>query len=642
MKTQQQLEEAIVQYNEEYRAGNPSISDAEYDALLEELKTRFPDSELVKKAIIEEAPVDRMEPLPIPMYSLDKKKNIEDIIKWVEECVKYGEKSIVIMPKYDGISLCVDEYSGQAWTRGDGEMGQNSTDYKKLMRCSALNRARFNPKYTFGEAIFGVKRWRKIQEKTEYTTARNAVGGLLNAGAPSDLLRDVDYVRYGTTSDLNKSVQLGYLAEAENLCNGVKFSVMGVNNFTDTSTDSIKAVFEKLFKDWSEDYKIDGLVLEVDSTEVRAAMGRMPNGNPRYSIAYKNPEWDVKAETVVKKIEWKVSKDGKLKPVIQVEPVEINGVTISNVTGYNAKYIIDQHIAEESVIKIVRSGDVIPKHVETVKWNNNTHREMMDDMMICPSCGKSVTWDPNFVELVCYNPDCQQKQISLMVYGFMTLGLEEFGEPTLKKFWEAGYTTMDDVLAMTEEDMQQIPGVGKSLSKTIFTQLENLKTTGVPLAKLMCALNVFGGVIGEKGCQSILDGLEPEDLDALLEEDFYDFDTAEYREKITTIHGVGYESCMAFIQGLKMFKAMGDTGIKVTYIQSEKITPAENQMVVVFSGVRDAELEAKLIAAGHKVATGVSKNTTHLVVKDPNATTAKITKAKELGVKICTKEELEF
>lgn len=91
-----------------------------------------------------------------------------------------------------------------------------------------------------------------------------------------------------------------------------------------------------------------------------------------------------------------------------------------------------------------------------------------------------------------------------------------------------------------------------------------------------------------------------------------------------------------------MFKAMGDTGIKVTYIQSEKITPAENQMVVVFSGVRDAELEAKLIAAGHKVATGVSKNTTHLVVKDPNATTAKITKAKELGVKICTKEELEF
>lgn len=166
MKTQQQLEEAIVQYNEEYRAGNPSISDAEYDALLEELKTRFPDSELVKKAIIEEAPVDRMEPLPIPMYSLDKKKNIEDIIKWVEECVKYGEKSIVIMPKYDGISLCVDEYSGQAWTRGDGEMGQNSTDYKKLMRCSALNRARFNPNIRlekpFLELSVGVKSRRRL------------------------------------------------------------------------------------------------------------------------------------------------------------------------------------------------------------------------------------------------------------------------------------------------------------------------------------------------------------------------------------------------------------------------------------------------------------------------------------------------
>lgn len=639
MKTQKQLEEEILKYNEEYRAGNPSISDYEYDLLLEELKNNYPDSELLNSSILESAPTERMEKLPIPMFSLEKKKTIYDVIKWVEECLKFGEKTIVVMPKYDGISLCVNEYTGEAWTRGDGTTGQKSTEYKKMMRCSGLNRMRFNPKYTFGEAIFGKKRWDKVKEKTEYSNARNAVGGLLNADNPSYLLCDVDYVRYGTDSELNKSAQLGFLAEAENICNGVKFSTMDVMNFNIDSASSLKKLFDKMFEEWSKDYKIDGLVFEVDSSDVRNAMGRMPNGNPRYSIAYKNPEWDVKVETVVNSIEWKVSKDGKIKPVIQVNPVDINGVTISNVTGYNAKYVIDQHIAEGSVIKIVRSGDVIPKHVETVRWDNNVCREMIDDMMICPSCGSPVSWDDNFVELICYNQDCKQRQISLMVYGFSSFGLEEFGEPTVKKIWDAGYKTIKDVLNIKLEDLKNIQGIGESLSNTIFSQIENLKNNGVSLAKLMSSLNVFNGVIGEKICQSILDGLQKEDLDEILKEDFYGFDTPEIRNKITSISGIGYEYCMAFINGIKIYKSLDFKEVKVNKIQNSEIVPAENQMVVVFSGVRDKELEAKLISSGHKVATTVSKNTTHLIVKDPNATTSKIVKAKELGVKICKKEE---
>jgi len=164
-----------------------------------------------------------------------------------------------------------------------------------------------------------------------------------------------------------------------------------------------EATLNKIYSEWSVDYQIDGLVIDIDNAQKRKELGREENMNPAYARAYKNPEWSGSAEVKVKRINWQVSKQGKLKPVIQVEPTEVDGVVISNVTGINAAYVFDNNIAEDSVIKIIRSGMVIPKHIETVSFEGYECKLLQDEMATCPCCDSQTKWDETMTELICSN-----------------------------------------------------------------------------------------------------------------------------------------------------------------------------------------------------------------------------------------------
>ena len=130
MKTftkQEMLEMDIVEANKMYREGNPCISDSKYDSLIDELKANYPNSPILKKAILEEAPKTRKRKLPILMASLEKVKSIEEINDWIKSIE--GEDLIyIITPKYDGCSIFRDEVSNLGITRGDGEYGQDVTN----------------------------------------------------------------------------------------------------------------------------------------------------------------------------------------------------------------------------------------------------------------------------------------------------------------------------------------------------------------------------------------------------------------------------------------------------------------------------------------------------------------------------------
>ena len=102
------LRAELVALNKAYREGNPQISDVDYDHMVETLRVNSPEDEFFKKGIVEEA-TDRMEPLPVPMYSLEKIKTIKDFRKWLQKMFAAGCKEIVATPKFDGISLVVDE-----------------------------------------------------------------------------------------------------------------------------------------------------------------------------------------------------------------------------------------------------------------------------------------------------------------------------------------------------------------------------------------------------------------------------------------------------------------------------------------------------------------------------------------------------
>lgn len=131
LKKINELRGKLKELNKAYREGNPQVSDSEYDSMEESLRKLSPDDEFFKKGVAEEA-TDRMEKLPMPMFSLEKVKVVKDLRKWLEKMMSNGCKEIIITPKFDGISLLVSREGG-VWTRGDGYEGQRSDIHFKKM-----------------------------------------------------------------------------------------------------------------------------------------------------------------------------------------------------------------------------------------------------------------------------------------------------------------------------------------------------------------------------------------------------------------------------------------------------------------------------------------------------------------------------
>ena len=631
---QKELEEKIVEANRLYREGNPIMSDKEYDSMKESLEKYFPDSDILKKSIVEESVKgDRMEKLPYPMFSLEKVKTVDEIVRWIKDVWELSSNDrVVITPKYDGISLLVDETTNDCWTRGDGTEGQNSRDhYRYVNHGNPMNKKGC---FTFGEAIIPIGMFLKNVKPLGYKSARNAVAGAFNADDfNTQVLGNTAYIRYGIMdSDRDKSMQLAELYNGYDPYS-TQYWVTSAGVFDDekTALTYLNDLFESI-----KNFKCDGLVIEVDNKTKREELGRLPNRNPRYAIAYKNPDWQERYTTKVKKIEWSVSKDGKAKPVIVFDPVEFDGATVSRCTGYNAKYITDNHISPNAYIVVSRSGDVIPKHLETVSYSVELFREMCDGMMICPSCGEPLRWDVNLTDLVCVNPNCDEKAVKQLVYFFATLGTEEMQEATVRKLYKGGLLSVENIVNATEKELEKIEGIGKSLSKKLRKQFDSYVDDGVPFARILTAYNVFGGVIGEKTCQMIFNSLSKDQID-------YMFENGEVPLKdLLSIDGIAETTAKAFNDGLKLFFYLcSGTPVSISFIQEETVEN-DNPESVCFTGFRNKQWEERLVKEGHKVVSGVSKNTTILVTKDKESSSSKVKKAKDLNIPILTPEEFEI
>lgn len=607
-----ELENKIVEANTSYCLGKPTMTDQEWENVMGELKKVQPDSELLKKgALAVNMSGDRMANLPLPMYSLEKVKSIEELNDWAEQ-FSIGTKFCVSF-KYDGISLLTS--NTRVWTRGDGEQGQKSMDRFIYMNDRSTPDCEI---YMWGEAIMPKKKFEKYLESGEYKTARNLVAGQFNAdNFNNEIMKDIDFVAYGTDSYQSKEEFF------TNQC--VPHSILHKMDCPLVNTEDGVEELHTMFRLGLKEYVIDGLVIEVDSKAVCDKLGRLPNGNPKYSVALKLPEWFETQQTNVKEVEWNVSKDGKLKPVAIIDPVELGGVTINRATCYNAAFIFDNNIAKSSKIELVRSGDVIPKILRTIDYKKEEVDSLSDNMVECPECGGVTKWDTNMVEIVCTNNDCRGKRIREMVYFLETMGVEEMGEPTIKKLYDSGISDIAKLFNAELNDFTSVEGIGAITYLEFSKQKSKLFSTPVPVARFMTALNVFGGILAEKSAQLIIDelGWGNQTMDNMIE-----------------IKGVGTETARAYDRGFDYFLHLTTDRYSELYkalnLTYEKPKVKQTGKSVCFSGVRDKALEEELSAMGHKIASGVSKALNLLVVADVNGTSSKITKAKSLGIQVIT------
>lgn len=604
----EQLKEKIRVANEAYRVGEPIMSDKEYDILIEELAEMSPDDELLSVVGHEILDEGRKTKLPIPMASMNKIKSLEEIKDWQRLKLIPNAVEIICTPKYDGLSLCVDEVIGEAITRGDGVYGQRSTEHYRFIKNHLDINNIFS--HSYGEVIMP-KQVFLDKYAEDFANPRNLVAGLINSKNVSESLRDCNYIKYGAiTSMRNQFTTKKELLDALNERQETKvpYHVCGILDLTEELLIS-------LFKEWSEDYEIDGIILEVNNLATQNSLGReTSSGNPVWARAFKHPSFEQSAETEVIGITWNISKQGLLKPVLHINPVKLDGVTVSNVTGNNARFVKDMGIGVGAKVVVKRSGMVIPLIVdvlETIEFVEPTIE------------GVEIAWNEAGIELITLTETDDQKLKKNIAF-FEILEADNVGEGVITQLWEAGFKTIDQILNLTTNDLESIDRFGKRKAKIVYDSIKK-SVKDVQLSKLQHATGIFPGLGSKK---------------LLLLEHFVEKPTIQ---EVMQIEGFAEISAKTYVDNYDIFRTFV-AQLPVTFAEKVEVVAVGDDLVgkqFVFTGVRRKDLEEVIVSRGGVIGGSVSKNTTHLVMKAKGSGSSKETKAISLGVEILTVEELE-
>jgi NAD-dependent DNA ligase len=370
-----------------------------------------------------------------------------------------------------------------------------------------------------------------------------------------------------------------------------------------------------LFKEWSEDYEIDGIILEVNNLATQESLGReTSSGNPVWARAFKHESFEQKAESEVIGISWNISKNGLLKPIIHINPIRLDGVTVSNVTGNNARFVKDMGIGVGAKVIVKRSGMVIPKIIDVVQTVDFVEPTIE---------GVEIGWNEAGIELITLTETEDQKLKKIVAF-FEILEADNVGEGVVAQLWGAGYKTIKDILNITIDQLESIDRFGKRKAKIVYDSIKK-SITGVQLSKIQHASGVFSG-LGSKKL-------------ALLEH----FDVKPTIDQVMEIEGFAEISARNFVENYDIFRTFME-GLPVTIEEKVEVVLAGTDLVgkqFVFTGVRRKDLEEVIVSRGGVIGGSVSKNTTHLVMKAKGSGSSKETKAISLGVTILTVEELE-
>jgi DNA ligase (NAD+) len=603
----EQLKEQIIKANEAYRLGHPIISDAKYDQLVDELSLLSPDDELLTKVGVEIADETRKGKLPIEMASMNKIKSMNDVDDWSRLKGISKKEMVIITPKYDGLSLCVNEMTSEAWTRGNGEFGQKSNEHYALIQ-NHLNLKEDSFRFTYGEVMIP-KQVFIDKFSTDFANPRNLVAGLLNSKTVSESLKDCQYIKYGAVCNTIFDTKQEVLNE---LNKGQKIKVQ---YYICELGDLSEGLLIELFHKFSTEFEIDGLIIELNDLSLQNKLGReTSSNNPVWARAFKHPSFEQSAETDVIGISWNISKQGLLKPILHISPVKLDGVTVSNVTGNNARFVKDLGLGVGAKVLVKRSGMVIPIIADVI-----TPVEFVQPTIE----GVEVDWNEAGIELITLTETDDQKLKKIVAF-FEILEADNVSEGVITQLWDAGYKTIKDVLTLTTSDLEKIDRFGKRKADIVYKSIQK-SVSGVQLSKLQHATGIFKGL----GSKKLV----------LLE----DFKTKPSIDQVMSIEGFAEVSAKSYIDSYDIFfDFIKDLPITVVEkVEAVKVGTDLEGKSFVFTGVRRPDLESDIESRGGKIGSGVSKTTTHLVMKAIGSGSSKEKKAIDLGVEVITVEQLE-
>ena len=652
-KRVKELTELLEKYNYEYYVlDNPSVSDFEYDRLMQELiaieekhpelKSPLSPTQRVGGQAVESFNKITHQRSMLSLGNAFNEDDLRDFDRKVREAINVDEVDYMAELKIDGLGISL-VYHGNlqyAATRGDGTIGDDVTSNVITIK-SVPSRIALNDDYEIrGEVFMPKKSFEKLNKEREgtgeplFANARNAAAGSIHLLDPSIVAtRGLDAfwyyvvnakdfnIRYHSDA-LNKADQLGFKTNHERrLCHGIEQVLGYIEEYTQKRS--------------SLGYDIDGIVIKVDDMSLYDKIGYTAK-TPKWAIAYKFPPEEV--VTKLTDIIFTVGRTGKITPNAVLEPVRVAGSVVQRATLHNEDFVNEKGLLIGDYVVLRKAGDVIPEVVRPVVERRTGLERPFEMITNCPECGAPLIRKDAMH--FCVNPACPARQIEGIIHFASrdAMDIEGMGEKVVEQFFNQGFFTniveiyslfdhREDIISLDGWQSKSIDNLLDAIDRSKQNSMEKLlfglgiKEVGAKMAKTLS--RIYGDI---------------DSLKAATEEELLEIPDVGPVLAKSLVHWFSQEHNLNIIEGLRSvgvnFKYLGSTSKAANSYFSGK--------TVVLTGTLEAmgrkEATELLENLGAKVTGSVSK-ATDVVIAGPGAG-SKLDKAQQLGITVI--DEAEF
>ena len=616
-----------------YQKSTPMMTDYEYDKLYDELVSLEKETNMV----FSNSPTINVEPTvstelektthPHPMLSLSKTKNPDDLVSFI------GNKEGLLSWKLDGLTIVLTYENGKlvsGVTRGNGVVGEVVTENVKKFKNIPLSINYMDRLVLRGEAIIKYSDFEKMNIDSEYKNPRNLCSGSV---------RQLDS---SVTAERNVNCIIFALIEASSELSNYKdknfewLRSLGFETVEYVKVDKNNLKDEVLnYKEKIKTYDIpsDGLVLTFNDIEYGNSLGSTAK-YPKHSIAFK---WqDETAKTILREVDWMASRTGLINPVAVFDPVELEGTIVSRASLHNISILRELKIGLNDEIEVYKANMIIPQIANNITCSNN--------LVIpnkCPVCNHKteIVTNNDITYLYCPNEFCFakfMKRLSLFV-SRNAMNIDGISEAILSRLINENMVkTYADLynLSIYKDKIINFDGFGEKSYNNLIESIE--KSRKVKLANFIYSLGIPD--IGLSRAKLICNKFN-NDIDVISNLSY---------DKLSGIVSVGDVIAKEWIDTFKNPDFISEYNkIKNEIILIDNVnnkTTLKDKTFVITGSVNNFKNRDELIeyieSLGGKVVKAISNNVDFLINNDITSTSSKNTKAKELGIKIISEDDL--
>ncbi len=642
-----ELEKYSIEY---YVYDNPSVSDQEYDRLMQELMTleeKHPEmydanspSQRIIGQVLEGFEKVRHDSQMLSLGNVFNYEEIEEFVNRIQGSVKDAE--FVVECKYDGLAMSLIYENGsfvRAVTRGDGLVGEDVSANIKTIQSIPMHIPERRHVEVRGEVYMPKKSFEELNERQKknnqalFANPRNAAAGSirqLDSSVCASRKLDAYWYYFQNAQDFGILTQ----QEALDRMRSLNFKVNPLYKVC-KNTKEIWEFIQSIQKKRNDlPYEIDGMVIKLNSLSGQRTLGSTAKV-PRYATAYKFPAERV--QTRLLDIVITVGRTGKITPNAVLEPVRIAGTTVSAAQLHNEDMILSKDLRINDIVVVQKAGEIIPEVVSSVKERRDGSQVPYVYPTHCPVCGSRLVRLEGEAAHYCINQDCPARVVESMIHFASrdAMDIDTLGDKKIEQLHEFGFlNSIEDIYFLHEhrEELLEKRGYQK---KSVDKMLETIETSKKqPLALLLYGLGIRQ--VGKKAAAILanyfgsMDALMKADVDTLV--------------SINDIGPITAQSIVEFFKdesNQKLIQTLKEQGLNMIQEKQEIKASRFTNKTVVLTGTLEhyTRNEAKEILEnlGANVSGSVSKKTDYVIYG--TAAGSKLAKAQNLGVATMSEEE---